>query len=401
MEKFKGHMQWIVFGLVIGICVGGLEVIFGKVLLAVTDIRVKYFMSLIFFLPLVGVFIEWLYRHFGKDSKKGMTLLFEVGQDTREVIPLRLIPIVTISTWLTHLFGGSAGREGVAIQIGGTFTNWFSQHIWKSLLPSHEKKQQMILVTGMAAGFAGLFHTPIAATFFSMEILAVGSLSIESLLSASIAAVTSSYVSQFLGLTAFSSKVSVIPNLSLSLIMILCLLGCLFGLVGRLFSVSLKVVKKRVQAIQLSPYKKMFVLSIILMICLILAGKGRYSGLGSNLVEATFNHGTVYSYDFILKLLFTVFTLAIGFQGGEVTPLFSIGATFGVLMANILGLPIEFVASLGFVSVFSSATNTLVGPLFIAGEIFGFELIPYAFIVIVFAFIINGNESIYAKQKVS
>ena len=400
MEKFKGHIQWVIFGLIIGICVGGLEVIFGKVLLVVTDIRMKYFMNLIFFLPIVGLFIHWLYQRYGKESKKGMTLLFEVGQQTREVIPLRLIPIVTVSTWLTHLFGGSAGREGVAIQIGGTFTNWFARHAWKGFLPSHEKQQQMILVTGMAAGFAGLFHTPIAATFFSMELLAVGTLSIESLLSASIAAMTSSYFSQFLGLSAFSSKVSHFPKLTLLIIVILCLLGCLFGLVGRLFSISLKKMKYYVTNLTLSPYKKVFLLSLILMFGLIIAGQGRYSGLGSNLVDASFHQGTVYSYDFLLKLFFTVFTLAIGFQGGEVTPLFSIGATCGVLMGTVLGLPIDFVASLGFVSVFSSATNTLVGPLFIAGEIFGFDLIPFAFITIICAYMVNGNESIYAKQKI-
>lgn len=400
MGKIKEQAQWIVFGLIIGIIVGVLEVIFGRVLLFVTGVRQTYFMWLIFFLPFVGIFIEWLYQTYGKESKKGITLLFEVGQDTREVIPLRLIPIVTLSTWLTHLFGGSAGREGVAIQIGGTFTNWFTEKIWNRFLPNYGKKQQIVLVTGMAAGFAGLFHTPIAATFFAMEILVVGTLSIESLLSASIAAVTSSYVSQLLGLTVFSSTISVVPKLTVGLVGILCLFGIVFGLVGRLFSIGLKKVKQWVQAISLSQYKKVFLLSIVLMIGLIIVGKGRYSGLGSNLVEAAFNQGTVYSYDFILKLIFTIFTLAIGFQGGEVTPLFSIGATCGVLLANLFGLPIEFVASLGFVSVFSSATNTIIGPLFIAGEIFGFELIPYAFFAIVLAYLVNGNDSIYSKQKV-
>ncbi|MGX6970040.1 chloride channel protein [Vagococcus bubulae] len=400
MGKVKRHIQWMMFGLIIGVLVGILEVIFGKVLLIATNIRINYFMILIFFLPIVGVFIKWLYSVYGKESNKGMTLLFEVGQHTREAIPARLIPIVTLSTWLTHLIGGSAGREGVAIQIGGTFTNWFSNHVWKDFLPSHEKKQQMILVTGMAAGFAGLFHTPIAATFFSMELLAVGHLSIESLLSASIAAVTSSYVSQFLGLAAFSTTIDYYPKLTIQWVILLCLLGCVFGLVGRIFSISLHKVKGWVQLIQLPIYKKMFFLSLILMIGLIVAGRGRYSGLGSNLVEAAFHGGTIYSFDFLLKLLFTVFTLAIGFQGGEVTPLFSIGATCGVFLAQLCGLPVEFLASLGFVSVFSSATNTLIAPLLIAGEIFGFDLLPYAFFTIIASYIINNNDSIYPKQKV-
>ncbi|UUV98098.1 chloride channel protein [Vagococcus luciliae] len=400
MGKVKRHILWMIFGLIIGIFVGILECIFGKVLLFVTNIRVQYFMVFIFFLPIIGLFIKWLYQFYGKESSKGMTLLFEVGQNNRDVIPVRLIPIITLSTWLTHLVGGSAGREGVAIQIGGTFTNWFSRHVWKKFIPSHEKKQQMIIVTGMAAGFAGLFHTPIAATFFSMELLAVGYLSIESLLSASVAAVTSSYISQFLGLTAFSTTIRTYPELTIRLILVLCLLGCIFGLVGRLFSISLEKTKLFIQSIQWPIYKKMFFFSVILMVGLIIAGKGRYSGLGNNLVEAAFYQGTVYSYDFLLKLIFTVFTLSIGFQGGEVTPLFSIGATCGVLLAHLCGLPVEFVASLGFASVFASATNTLVAPLFIAGEIFGFELLPYAFFVIIASYLMNNNDSIYPNQKV-
>lgn len=400
MVNFIRNFQWLVFGLIVGICVGVLEVIFGKGIIAVTAIRLQYFYPLVFFLPVVGMFIQWLYSTYGKESKKGMALLFEVGQYNREVIPITLIPIVVVSTWLTHLFGGSAGREGVAIQIGGTFTNWFSNHFFKRFLPTHKKQQQIVLITGMAAGFAGLFHTPIAATFFSMELLVMGELSLAALLSASTAAVTSTYVSKTLGLTAFSTTINHLPKLTIRLIILLAILGCVFGLIGRCFSIGLRWTKQFIQTLKWPPYKKICLLSIILVVGLTTAHQGRYSGLGSSLVEAVFHQGTVYYYDFLLKLIFTIFTLSIGFQGGEVTPLFSIGATSGVLLAHIIGLPVEFVASLGFVAVFSSATNTLVGPLLIAGEIFGFNVVPYAFFVIITSYIINGNESIYPKQKV-
>ncbi|MGO2083821.1 chloride channel protein [Vagococcus sp.] len=395
--KLKKSLFLIGFGLVVGSLVGILEVIFGKGLLMIIGWRQVFFFPLIFGLPFAGLLIEWLYSRFGGRSRQGMGLVFDVGLGEQKSIPFRLIPIVIVSTWLTHLFGGSAGREGVAVQIGATLSHWIERlNPFKNLELNLTK---IALVTGMAAGFSGLFQVPIAAIFFAIEIFIAGKLDYESLLSASVASFTAFYVSKFLGLEKFSYHLVQMPELNFSLLLKLLVLGFLFGIVGFLFAIALK--QGKVWTAQLLPnrYVRIFCGGILLVGLLILFHAGRYSGLGSELVTLALNGGKIYSYDFLLKIILTVLTLSIGFQGGEVTPLFTIGCTFGVVIAPLFGLPVTFVAALGYASVFGSATNTFLAPIFLAGEVFGFELTPYIFIIMCIAYHCNFSLSIYGKQK--
>ena len=346
------------------------------------------------FLAFAGLVIVFLYQKYGGKSSKGMTLIFEVGHGVENHIPKRLIPLVIVTTWLTHLFGGSAGREGVAVQLGATVSHWFCKNF---SIPNTSK---VFLVTGMAAGFAGLFQTPLAAVLFAMEVLVVGNLQLTALYPAMIASLVAAWTSHALGLEKFMQPISAHLGLSPILVIKLVLLGVLFGLCGNVFAYALLWSKKKAATIFPNPYKRIVVMGIVLSIVFLLLDKGRYSGLGTNLIAASFAGQPVYVYDWLFKLLLTVLTLAAGFQGGEVTPLFAIGASLGVLLAGLFGLPVSLVAALGYAAVFGSATSTFLGPILIGCEVFGFSNFPYFFIVCVVAFSLHRQHSIYGAQKI-
>jgi H+/Cl- antiporter ClcA len=376
----------------IGIAAGFVDTVFGRILLRLSDIRTQHVTWFLPFLGIIGVLILWLYKKVGGKSLKGMALIFETGHGINPDIPLRLIPFSIVSTWLTHLFGGSAGREGVAIQIGGTIAHWIGRR-----LPIKEAGK-ILLIAGMAAGFGGLFRTPIAAAFFALEVLTVGVLEEKAILPALTASFTASYVSGLLGLEKFTFLLKEQIQISWELIPKLLLAGVLFGLIGSVFALCLHKSKEALSAWIRQPYLRIFIMGTGISILSFLCFKGRYSGLGTNLISMSFGEG-VYSWDFACKLLFTVLTLSAGFQGGEVTPLFSIGASFGVVLASFLGLPPVFLAALGYVAVFGSATNTLLAPMIMGAEIFGAEYFPYFAVVCALAYSCNLNLSIYPLQK--
>ena len=392
----KTYTQQICLGLAalpIGVIVGMIDAVFGQTLLKITAFRQLYPLYLIPFLPLAGVLIVYCYQRFGKNSSKGMNLIFEVGHGDEEVIPMRLIPFVISGTWITHLFGGSAGREGVAVQIGATFSHWFGRKI------GGKERAKVFLVAGMAAGFAGLFGTPLAAVLFALEVLVCGALQYEALIMAVVSAFTASMTAGALGLEKFEHHLGISVQLNGKLLLILACLGIIFGLVGTLFAVSLKTIKQKLGEALKNPIARILLCGILLSILLLLLNRGRYAGLGTNLIYASFEGKTVYSYDWILKLLLTVFTLSAGFQGGEVTPLFSIGASLGVVVAPFFCIPSLLGAALGYAAVFGSATNTFLAPIFIGAEVFGYEYLPCFFVVCTFAYLVNGNHTIYSLQR--
>lgn len=394
-NTIKYYINLIIFILIaipIGAMIGIIDTIFGKILLDITAFRDTYTLYLIPFLSIAGVIIVYFYKKFGGKSNKGMNLIFEVGQKSEDTIPLRLIPLVISGTWLTHLFGGSAGREGVAVQIGGTVSHFIGKRIPIKNAP------HIFLITGMAAGFAGLFQTPIAAVFFAIEVIMVGKIEFEALIPALTASFTASGISALLGLEKFTFLLNSNINFDSETIFKLTLLGIIFGIIGGMFAWCLKIAKNFTSIKLKNPLIRIFIIGICLSILFIALYKGRYCGLGTNLINLSFNNGIIYNYDWLLKFILTILTLSAGFQGGEVTPLFSIGASLGVALANIFNLPIEFMAALGYASVFGSATNTLFAPIFIGAEVFGYSYIPHFFIVCSIAYAFNRNKSIYSQK---
>jgi H+/Cl- antiporter ClcA len=388
-------LKYVLLAILTGVLVGIIDTVFGRGLLTISDFWTGHYLYLIPFLPFAGLLITWLYHHFSETSLKGMTLVFETGQKKREDIPLLLIPLVMSGTWITHLFGGSAGREGVAVQIGAALSHALGRRFHL------QKDSRVMLITGMAAGFGGLFQTPLTAVFFSMEVIVAGKIQYEALLPALIASYTAAYTSHTLGLEKFYVPLKDTLEISdAGMAVRLIVLGIIFGLTGRLFSFLLAKSKKFFGEKIKNPYFRIGVISIPLALILFLLYNGRYSGLGTNLISAAFSGRMIYSYDWILKLLLTILTLAIGYQGGEVTPLFSIGASLGIVLGGILSISPVHCAALGYAAVFAGATNTLLAPVLIGLEVFGAnDMVPFL-IVCIFAYLVNGDKSIYGAQEV-
>ena len=392
--KIKNISIYVLLAVVVGIIVGAIDALFGRVLLFITDFRTEHYKILLPFLPIAGLLITYMYNKCSKESLKGMSLVLETTQEKREGIPKALIPLVMIGTWITHLFGGSAGREGVAVQIGATLSHNISK---KLNLPNNGK---VMAIVGMSAGFGGLFQTPLAALFFAIEVITVGVLEYEALLPAFVGAYVASTTSHLLGLEKFFVNINDTIPIDEKAVVKIIILGIAFGLAGKAFSYSLSKLKVFMGNKFKNPYVRIGVVSIPLAVLLFIVLGGRYCGLCTNIINNCFNDGTVYSYDFILKIAFTVITLSIGFQGGEVTPLFAIGASLGYVLGGVMGLNPVVTASLGYAAVFGSATNTLIAPMLIGLEVFGSQNMTMFVVVCIIAYVLNGNKSIYSAQEI-
>lgn len=378
----------------IGLIVGAIDAVFGRTLLAIGSFRDAHLAHLLPFLALAGLVIVFCYKKWGKNTGRGMSLVFDVGHGREESISLRLVPLIMGGTWATHLFGGSAGREGVAVQIGATVSHWIGRK-----LPFKHPGNTFLLI-GMAAGFAGLFRTPLAATVFALEVLVAGRLEYRALFPALIASLVASATSGALGLEKFEVALTATVSLDATGIARLAILGVVFGIVGGAFAWCLAHAKTLAGRLAPNPYVRIGVIGATLSILLFALWQGRYCGLGTNLISSAFANGaTIYSWDWIAKFILTIVTLAAGYQGGEVTPLFSIGASLGVAISGLAGIDPLLCAALGYAATFGGATNTLLAPIFIGCEVFGFSYLPAFFIVCAVAYLFNMDKSIYVLQE--
>lgn len=378
----------------IGLIVGAIDAVFGRMLLAIGSFRDAHLALLLPFLALAGLAIVFCYKKWGKNTGRGMSLVFDVGHGREESISLRLVPLIMGGTWATHLFGGSAGREGVAVQIGATVSHWIGRK-----LPFKHPGNTFLLI-GMAAGFAGLFRTPLAATVFALEVLVAGRLEYRALFPALIASLVASATSGALGLEKFEAALTATVALDAAGIARLAILGIVFGIVGGAFAWCLAHAKTLAGRLAPNPYVRIGVTGVALSIVLFALWQGRYCGLGTNLISAAFANGAIiYSWDWIAKFILTIVTLAAGYQGGEVTPLFSIGASLGVAISGLVGIDPLLCAALGYAATFGGATNTLLAPIFIGCEVFGFSYLPAFFIVCAVAYLFNMDKSIYTLQE--
>ncbi|HEM2549093.1 TPA: chloride channel protein [Streptococcus suis] len=390
-SKVKQTIQLLTFSILLGLLAGLVTTFFGKILLEIGQVRSEYFDYLVPFLALAGLVVVFVYQKWGKEVQAGMGLVFKAGQGEDSHISPVLVPLIISTTWLSHLFGAAVGREGVAVQLGASLSHWLQKHGFSDL------SKDMVTKMGMAAGFAGLFQTPLAASFFAIEVLIVGQYAWRNLVYCLIAAFTASTTSHLLGLEKFTHTISA-PHFQLTDGFKLLLIAICFGIVGNFFAWFLEQAKKYLTRWLPNPYLKITVMGLGLSVLLYFFHHGRYSGLGTNLIEASLVGDHVFAYDWLLKLLLTCLCLAAGFQGGEVTPLFAIGASSGAVLAGLLGLPTELVVALGYCAVFGSATNTLLAPILIGYEVFGWNIIPYTIPVLALAYLVNRKQTIYGMQ---
>lgn len=386
------YIYYALVGCLIGAIVGLAETIFCLVLNGIFKIRVGLEMPLLLLMPFAGLLIVYIFVHYGGKSKEGMNLVFKVDQGKYSTITYLLVPCMAISTWLTHLVGGSVGREGVAVQIGATLSYRIGEKLPFSIPKS------MLLETGIAAGFSGLFGTPIAAAFFGLEVLVSGAIRYEGLCSALTGSFMAAYISGLFGIHATQF---VLPHVSITFFLMLrvIVLGIVCAFIGMFFSKSLQFMRNNLAKLWPNPYQRIFIMGILCAVLLATLYHGRYCGLGVNLIQAAMTGKTIYPWDWILKLIMTVLVLASGFQGGEVMPLFTIGTCLGYWIGTLLGIPPMFAAALGYAALFAAGTNTLLAPIAIGMEIFGTQYFMPFFIVCAIAFLLNKNHSIYVLQR--
>lgn len=349
---------------------------------------------LIWFLPFGGLLIGLLYHYFGKDVAKGNNLLLEEYKTPKKTIPFKMAPLVLLGTIITHLFGGSAGREGTAVQMGGAIADQFTR-IFK--LDATDRKTLIIL--GISAGFASVFGTPFTGAIFALEVLYCSKISLKSSILSFVVAFFAYYTVEIWGVHHTQYSIGIVPQLNFENLLWIIPTAILFGLAAMLFSRSThfwtSLFKKTISYPPLRPY----VGGIIFALIVYPLGAGKFMGLGIPTIVEAFSKPSEY-YDFLLKILFTGFILGSGFKGGEVTPLFFVGATLGSALSVFIPLPIALLAGMGFVAVFSGATHTPLACTIMGIELFGIESALFIGIACFIAYLASGSVGIYHSQTV-
>jgi H+/Cl- antiporter ClcA len=342
-------------------------------------------------LPVGGLLVGLAYHYFGTRVVKGNNLILDEIHAPSATIPLRLVPLVLGGTLLTHLLGGSAGREGTAVQMGGALADQLAR--W---LPRRERR--LLLIAGMSAGFASVFGTPLAGAVFGLEVYLLGAVRYEAILPSFVAAAVADAVTRAWGVGHTQYPALAALPLTATGLGATLLAGVLFGLAARSFAALTHAVARVFSNIKYPPLRPVAGGALVALAMWAL-GTMRYAGLGVPVIVEAFQH-QLGAQDFLLKLLLTALTLGAGFKGGEVTPLFFIGAALGSALAGGLPLPVALLAGMGFVGVFAGAANTPLACLLMGLELFGVQAGVYLALACVVAYLFSGHTGIYGAQVV-
>jgi H+/Cl- antiporter ClcA len=386
-------IKWLFISTIVGTLVGSVSALFLWLLDWVTNWR-EANLWIIALLPVGGFIIGAIYHYWGSDVVKGNNLLLEEFHSPKEIIPLKMAPLVLFATIATHFFGGSTGREGTAVQMGGAiadqFTKWFK-------LDNQDRK--MLIIMGISAGFASVFGTPLAGTIFALEVLIIGRLRYEALLPSLFAAIIANYACLAWNIGHTHYQIPFVPTITPTNLLWAVFTGILFGFTAIIFTKTThfwtNLFKSQIQYAPLRPV----VGGLVLAIAIWAIGTTKYIGLGIPTIVASFSEN-LNSYDFLLKILFTSFTLGAGFKGGEVTPLFFIGAALGNTLVWFVPLPLPLLAGMGFVGVFAGASNTPIACTIMGIELFGVDAGIFLAIACVVSYLFSGHTGIYSSQLI-
>lgn len=386
--------KWSILGAWVGLLAGAASALFLWLLDLATHYR-EHHAWLIFFLPVAGVAIALIYARYGREVAAGNNLLLERIHDPQESIPFRMAPLVLVTTVVTHLFGGSAGREGTAVQMGGTLAGLAAAPLRLS-----KEDHSILLMTGIAAGFGSVFGTPLAGAVFGLEVLSIGRIRYNALVPCLVGSFVGDLVCRALGIT---HHVYLVPDTfaaSPAFFAWVLVAGVLFAGASALFTEATHFVQQLGRKLKHAAYVRAFAGGLAIIALTLAVGSQEYNGLSLPLLERTFTSAEIPIYAFLLKILFTSITLGAGFKGGEVTPLFVIGAALGHALATLTGQPTAVFAALGFVAVFAGAANTPLACTIMGIELFGSHLtMPLAFACVI-AYILSGHRGIYVAQRV-
>ena len=397
LREFGGSMwfllKWFLISVGVGVIVGSVSSLFGHTLIFVNNLRAQY-PFVVYFLPIGGLLIVALYRGFRNTSDKGTNTVVASIQESTD-IPFKMAPLIFISTTITQLVGGSAGREGAALQLGGSIAKRLGK-----LYGLSGDSQRTIVMCGMSAGFSALFGTPLAAAIFSLEVVSVGIMHYSALVPCVISSLTAHFVAAFFKVPPEVFPVAGLPAVTPWNLLKLMVFAAVVGGVSIGFCLLLHKAEHLYEKYIKNQYLRIALAGCILIALTLALGTQEYLGSGMGIIEHIFHEGEAHWYTFLLKMLFTAVTLGAGFKGGEIVPSFTVGAALGCAAATLLGLPVQLVAACGMVGLFCGVTNSPITSLLIAFELFGFEGMPYYLVTIAVSYMVSGQHSLYHKQKI-
>lgn len=378
--------------LISGLLAGLAATLFLRLLNSVTQIRLLN-PNIIYGLPIAGFLIGWVYHRFGKTVAAGNNLILDEIHRPRQTLPLRMAPLILLGTLTTHLFGGSAGREGTAVQLGASLSDQLGYFFSLS-----RRERRLLLVAGASAGFGAAAGAPLAGAIFGMEMIYVGRLRLFAIFECLIASYFGYAVSLILRAPHTDYPKYAIPAFDIKTLFFIICAGAIFGICAKIFC-SLTKAFAKLQAILISyPPFQTALAGIILVIFFKLEASSRYSGLGIPVIIESLE-GTVSLRDPILKTFFTALTIGSGFKGGEFIPLVFIGSSLGSALSIVFPISAQLLARLGFAAVFAGASNTPIACSLMAIEIFGLPITPYAFTACIASYLCSGHYGIYKSQK--
>ena len=397
LSTLRTLARWIPLATLTGILAGTASAFLLASLDWATRLREAH-KGIILLLPLAGLLVGWLYTYFGSSVERGNNLILDEihaeADAPNGVIPFRMTPLILAGTIITHLFGGSAGREGTAIQTGASLADQLSIPLRLS-----RSNRRILLMAGISAGFGSVFGVPLSGAIFGIEVLTIGRISYDAIGPCLLASFIGDMVTSAWGIHHTIYTVTSTPHMSLSGLLSAIVAGGIFGLMAMIFArLTHGITRLSRKYIAWAPARP-FLGGVIVATAVFAIGTTKYIGLGVPTILAAFNT-RLPTYDFAAKTLFTSVTLGMGFKGGEVTPLFYIGATLGNALSHILPLPSSLLAGMGFVAVFAGAANTPIASMLMAVELFGAEAGAYAGIACIVSYLFSGHAGIYHAQRV-
>lgn len=392
-EELPYFLKWTVLSLLIGALVGSVGAAFGIGIQKVTRLWQAY-PWMLFFMPVSGCVIVWLYRVAHQQDNRGTDTVLE-AISSKEGVPAVIAPLIFAATLLSHTVSASVGREGAALQLGGSLGGSLAK-----LFRLEERERKLATMCGMSAGFAALFGTPLTAGIFALEVVGVGVFYHAALFPCMFSAFLAAAISGKLGLAAEHYEIGMVPSFDASGAAIAVLFGIGCALVGIVLCVSLHKCTELYKRYIPNAYLRIVVGSGLFILLTLCFPERPYNGSGAALIEKIFEGESVPYVSFLLKILFTGVAMGAGFKGGEIVPTLCVGASFGYLLASLFGLPVGIWASVGMVSLFVSATNCPISAIFMAFELFGFSAMPYDVLAITVSFALSGYYGLYHSQKI-
>lgn len=392
-QKIIRYAYWTFLSSIVGLLAGVAASIFLISLQWATQTRDQN-QKIILALPLIGFFIGWVYHHYGKDSGRGNNLILDEIHDPQKIVPLRMAPLVLVGTLLTHLFGGSVGREGTAVQMGASLADQLSK-----FFKINNDERAILLTAGAGAGFGAAIGAPWAGVIFGMEVINVGRLRLFAWFECLVASFIGFYTTHLLHAPHSHFESFGFPKLNFEIIAWVLLAGVAFGFAARLFTFTTHLVEKLMNKWVDYPPLKPLIGGIAIVSLFYFEGSFRYVGLGIPYIQEALAQLSS-SRDPILKSIFTSLTVGTGFKGGEFIPLVFIGTTLGSALGAVIPVSFHLLASVGFAAVFAGAANTPIACSIMAIEIFGAQIAPFAVVACFASYYSSGHSGIYKSQKI-